>query len=93
VTTLRFSVDAEFVYERLDADPSRVALLDLIDEALDLLEENPGDPRVRQCRFSKIDGWGIKIRDRYEEWLIFWEPHLAADDEVVVSYIRPDPFA
>lgn len=68
-------------------------LLDRIDRALDLLEADPGDIRVRQRRFAKIGAWGIVIRDRSSDLLIIWEPGPPHPLDVNVNYIGPDPFS
>ena len=44
-------------------------LLDAIDDALDLLEASPGDPKARRKSFTG-GVWGIPVRDRTSDWLI-----------------------
>ena len=59
------------------------AMLDTIDDAVDLLESTPGGAAVRRRSFG--DGlWGIPVRDRDDDWLIIWE-HDAQDDDLVIG--------
>ena len=69
-----------------------VRLLDAIDDALDLLEADPGDARARRRSFGG-GRWGIPAHDRSEDWLVVWERDLASTDMVVVRYLGADPFA
>jgi hypothetical protein len=65
-------------------------LLDAIDDAVDLLEDDPASAQARRRSFR--DGrWGIPVRGRDEDWLVIWEHE--ADDLVVVRYLGVDPFA
>lgn len=65
-------------------------LLDAIDGAIDALETDPGSAVVRRRSFG--DGlWGIPVRDRSEDWLIIWERDPAAEDLIVVRYLRCRP--
>ena len=67
-------------------------LLDAIDDAIDALENDPGDAAVRRRSFG--DGlWGIPVRDRTQDWLIIWERDPAADDLIAIRYLGTDPFA
>jgi len=65
-------------------------MLDAIDDALDVLEADPGDARARRRSFTG-GKWGIPARDRTDDWLIVWEQ----DDQgiVRVRYLGEDPFA
>jgi hypothetical protein len=85
---VKLSPDALHAYgllEKAGAD----ALLDAIDDALDLLETDPGGARCRRRSFTG-GLWGIPVRDRTDEWVIVWEQ----DDEgiVRVRYLGDDPF-
>jgi hypothetical protein len=67
------------------------SLLDAIDDALDILEADPGDAQARRRSFR--DGrWGIPVRGRSDDWLIIWEHDPEQDDVVVVRYLGADPF-
>jgi hypothetical protein len=65
-------------------------LLDAIDDALDILEADPGDARARRRSFSG-GVWGIPVRDRSDDWLIIWEQDEAGI--IRVRYLGADPFA
>jgi hypothetical protein len=65
-------------------------LLDAIDDALDILEASPGDPRARKRLFTG-GLWGIPVRDRADDWLIIWEHDEAGG--IRVRYLGADPFA
>jgi hypothetical protein len=87
----RFSPQALQAYEALER-AGAVDLLDAIDDAVDILEADPGDRQVRRRSFS--DGrWGVTVRDADDDWLLIWQ----LDDEnpkiVRVRYLGPDPFA
>jgi hypothetical protein len=67
-------------------------LLDAIDDALDILETDPGSALVRRRSFG--DGlWGIPVRDRTDDWLIIWEHDPSATNLIVIHYLGTDPFA
>jgi hypothetical protein len=67
-------------------------LLDAIDDAIDALENDPGDAAARRRSFG--DGlWGIPVRDRSQDWLIIWERDPAADNLIAIRYLGADPFA
>lgn len=87
----RFSPQALQAYETLER-AGAVALLDAIDDAVDILEADPGDRQVRRRSFS--DGrWGITIKDADDDWLLIWQ--LDDEDPKIarIRYIGPDPFA
>jgi hypothetical protein len=86
--TFRFDPDAAAAYERL-VRPGDAQLIDALDEALDLLEADPGDKRCRTRSFGR-GRWGITARGRDEDWLIIWDQD---DEGTVVRYIGADPFA
>lgn len=70
MATLKFTPDAATAYANLD-NATTAPLLDAIDDALDLLEADPGDKRCRARAFG--DGlWGIPVRSRFDDWLIIW---------------------
>ena len=67
-------------------------MLDAIDAALDILEDNPGDTRARKRAFTS-GVFGMTIRDRTDNWVLLWELDDHNSDIVRVRYLGPDPFA
>lgn len=55
----------------------------------DLLADDPHDAAVREHRFHE-GLWGVRLRDRYENWIILWQEGAIAGDDVVVRYLGPD---
>jgi hypothetical protein len=91
MATLRLAPDAATAYASLD-NATTAPLLDAVDDALDLLETDPGDKRCRARAFG--DGlWGLPVRSRSDDWLIIWEQDQEDDDVVRVRYLGRDPFA
>lgn len=89
---LHFTEDGEAGYQRLLADPARKVLLTRVEDVLDLLQENPGDQRLRRRRFARANMWAVPIRDHEENWLVLWRRYPALPDTVVITYIGPDSF-
>jgi len=91
MTEVKLSPQAFEVYSHLEKAPGTAQLLDAIDDALDILEADPGDARARRRSFAG-GLWGITIRDRSDDWLIIWE-HDQDDAGIVrVRYLGADPF-
>jgi hypothetical protein len=67
-------------------------MLDVIDDAIDLLEADPSSA-VRRKRSFRGGLWGMPVRDRHDDWLIVWEHDPGDSDIVRVRYIGADPFA
>lgn len=86
---VRLSPQAIQAYSDLEK-AGAAQLLDAIDDALDVLEANPGDPRARRRLFTG-GLWGIPVRDRADDWLIIWEHDEAG--AIRVRYLGADPFA
>ena len=88
MAALRLTPEALRAYTSLD-HASTAPLLDAIDDALDLLEADPGDKR---CRARSFGGglWGITVPG---DWLIVWEHDPEQDDLIRVRYLGADPFA
>ncbi len=86
---VKLSPQASQAYAQLEKAGSTV-MLDGIDDALDMLEADPGGAQARRRSFTG-GKWGIPVRDRTDDWLIVWEQ----DDEgiVRVRYLGKDPFA
>jgi plasmid stabilization system protein ParE len=74
--------------DRLDK-ARRWDLLELLEDALDALGDNPGARENRRRAFPG-GAFGITVRQRDDEWLIIWEHD---GDLIRVRYIGPDPFA
>jgi hypothetical protein len=91
VTTAEFDPQPWDAYETLERAGSQ-DLLNAIDDALDQLEEDPGDKRCRQRSFGG-SLWGVTVRDRSEDWLIIWEHDQDREDLVHIRYLGADPFA
>jgi len=80
------AIEAYAQLEKAGATP----LPDAVDDALDILEADPGDSRGRRRSFTG-GLWGIPVRDRDDDWLIIWEQDDAGI--VRVRYLGADPFA
>lgn len=76
------------VYERLEK-ANDLVLLDAIDDAVDILEADPGSAQARHRSFG-YGRWGISVRTAHEDWLVVWEMD---GDVPVVRYLGDDPFA
>jgi hypothetical protein len=88
MTAAEFDDQPLQAYETIEKSGD-AGLLDAIDDAVDLLEADPGSAEARRRSFG--DGrWGIPVRSRTEDWLLIWEH----DGQVpVVRYLGADPFA
>jgi hypothetical protein len=89
-----YSPEADEILDRLEADDARRTLLARINQALDRLEENPGDAWCRRRRFQNIGVRGIAVVSDGTEWLILWSPGTGGttgDDAVIVEAIVPAP--
>ena len=84
---LVFEIPAEEALARLGRDDAQKLLYDRVNDALDLLEDDPSDGRVRRRQYRDPKMWGIVVRGRDEDWLILWDQ---VDDLVTVLYIGPD---
>jgi len=91
MTEVNLGPYAQQAYSQLER-AGALRLLDAIDDALDILEADPGDKRARRRSFG--DGrWGIPVRDADDNWLIIWFMDAEGADIAHVPYIGPDPFA
>jgi hypothetical protein len=72
-----------------------------IEALLDVLEEDPGDPRVRRRSVRASAGasanvagpvWGFTVRGRDTDYLVLWQPAADDDAAVDVRYIGADVF-
>ena len=88
---VEFDEQPRAAYAQLEKG-SASAMLDAIDDAVDLLESDPADASARRRSFG--DGlWGIPVMDRSDDWLIIWEHDDEDSDLIVVRYLGADPFA
>lgn len=91
MTEVKLGPHAQQAYAQLER-AGALRLLDAIDDALDILEADPGDKQARRRSFG--DGrWGIPARDADDDWLIIWFMDAEDTDIAHVPYIGPDPFA
>ncbi len=88
---LCFSADADGALTRLESDPSKRKLADQVNEALVMIEADPGDRRVRRRQYrAEIVGvamWGVPARGDGEDWVILWSAHPEEPGSVVIHYI------
>lgn len=86
---LFFSVEADRQLTALAADPTRDLLYDRINDALDAIEDDPSDARVRRRRYRSPPVWGVVVRAEGmdEDWLILWSE---TDGDPLVHYIGED---
>jgi hypothetical protein len=88
---VKLSEQASGAYAALER-VGALKLLDDIDDALDILEADPGDRQARRRSFR--DGiWGITVRDADDDWLLIWQMDDHDPDIVRVRYLGLDPFA
>ena len=83
-----FEPAAEEELARLQHDRGQRVLYERVNDALDWLEDDPADPRVRRRQYQDPKLWGIVVRAPDEDWLILWD--LAEGDLITIFYIGPD---
>ena len=88
---LWFDGEADRALSALERDRQRRELARRIQEALDALTTDEGDPRLRRRRFSN-GLWCVIVHGDEEDWAILWETHRDRDDVVLVQYIGPSTF-
>lgn len=69
---LFFSGPAQEGMRRLEADPQLEPLLIRVNEALDLIERDPGSADVRRLRFREPPSWGIPVGFREHSFVVTW---------------------
>lgn len=89
--TLEFDEQPSQLYVVLDKAGS-VELLDAIDDAVDILETEPGSAQARRRSFT-AGVWGIPVVTRTDNWVVIWEHDDKDQDIIVVRYLGEDPFA
>ena len=85
--TLLFNLDADRQLARLQVDTRRGQLYDRINDVLDAIEDDPGDPLVRPRRYRSPPIWGVPVHGSGEDWLVLWSENEAGS---LVHYIGED---
>ena len=86
----KFMPDTLTAWDLLNADPSKVVMVDRLNDFLDLLESDPGASACRQRRFTSPPVWCVIVKDADEDYAVLWEPDDAGDP--VVHYVGPASF-
>lgn len=68
-----FDNNAWDALQALFDDESRPTLADRLDEMLDILEEDPGDRRVRRQRMQQPKLWHFSVTGNGETWSVLWD--------------------
>jgi hypothetical protein len=87
LATTIYTSDALDTLDRLWNDDTRTA--SLVENALDVLESDPADPRCRAVSLRPRPGeqiWGMPLRAPSEDWLILWH-YRDNQQTVAVLYI------
>ena len=89
MASLRFSVDADQRLTALAADVGRQELYNHVNDVLDLIEDDPGNSRLRRRRYQQPFIWGVVVssRDAESDWLILWSE---SERGPLVHYIGED---
>ncbi len=90
---LMFQPEADMVLDELEADPERRRVLLAIERTLDLLEEDPYDPRLGSTAFHTEELGNVSATPaRIDDWYVFWhrgpEPHVL--DIVLIQQLSTD---
>ena len=85
--TLLFNSDADRQLSLLQADTYRSQLYDRINDVLDAIEDDPGDPLVRRRRYRLPPVWGVPVHGSGEDWLVLWSGTEAGP---LIHYIGED---
>lgn len=86
---LLFSVGADRRLTALAADAGRQELYHRVNDVLDLIEDDPGNPRLHRRRYQQPPIWGVVVssRDVEGDWLILWSE---TERGPLVHYIGED---
>lgn len=89
MASLLFGVDADRRLTALAGDAGRQELYNHVNDILDLIEDDPGNPRVRRRRYQQPPIWGVVVPSRETEgdWLILWSE---TERGPLVHYIGED---
>ena len=85
--TLLFNLDAERQLTPLEGDTRLGRLYNRINDVLDAIEDDPGDPVVRRRRYRSPPVWGVPVHGSGEDWLVLWSETEAGP---LVHYIGED---
>jgi prevent-host-death family protein len=86
------STTSRETYTRPWRRPGQSSCSTQIDDAVDLLESDPGSAAARHKSYT-AGVWGIPVRTRTDDWLVIWEHDHDDPGIVVVRFIGQDPFA
>lgn len=92
MAVVRYDAEAAAALDRLVNDAARRTLWERVNDGLDLLENDPGDARVRRHRFADPPLWAFTIAGDDEEWVILWQPDPDSADAVIVEYLGSSNF-
>ena len=87
MVALLFNLDAERQLTHLQADTRRGRMYDRINDVLDAIEDDPGDPVVHRRRYRSPPIWGVPVHGSGEDWLVLWSETEAGP---LVHYIGED---
>ncbi len=89
---LAYDAEAATALTRLERMQTQELLLRRVNEALDMLEADPGQAAVRRHRFTN-GLWCVVVAGPAEEGAVLWELHPDEPETVVVQYLGPASFA
>lgn len=84
---LKFSPEADEALGVLRVDARRSQLYERINDALDAIEDDPHDHRVRRRAYRQPPVWGTPVYGSGEDWLILWSE---SESGSLVHYIGRD---
>jgi len=89
MASLLFSVDADRRLTALAADLERQELYNHVNDILDLIEDDPGNRRLRRRRYQQPPIWGVVVTSggTEDDRLILWS---ATERGPLVHYIGED---
>jgi hypothetical protein len=65
--------------QHLYDDPARDVLAERLDAMLDVLEQDPGDARVKRHPMQAPQLWHFTVAGNGEVWSVLWEPDANGD--------------
>lgn len=82
-----FAADAAQAIQAVYDDPARRVLADRLELILDVLDEDPGDARVRRHRMRPPGLWAIFVSGSGHDWALLWDED--DDGDPYVHYAGP----